>query len=578
MTNVFGLSRASNYSTSLTDVTWSPFSQNGMSLGRDYGTGYTSIATEFARSWQQHIDSGNSYGLPNLYIIRMPYSGNGIGKNGDPANARWNILNTDLSALTTDNLAFFQQYILQMAINNITRTTGRSIRIIGNIWVHGEQDSKNSIDANNYQSEASILFRSLDKICNTTVPIYFIYNRSNDKFNPGRFVYQDQINLAFKRLSEDRLGSYIIDPYTLSIATPEPTVNKSTQGIYLNDFVHFKTSAITEMAAKIFERIVVTGIRGPLVRTDLSPAKLNFLDSSSSILTSQISTAQSTAETALATADAAVGYSTIYANTYLSSSTTDVALPGYTSINAGSGTNQVFAVSRDITNDKKYFNFPTWNSGGKFKFLLFNNFKSDTKYAAMQIRAKKTLSLGCLLRVVSNANAANTFQSTGYNYLYVAVASHPADNAYTTTFTPGSGDGTATATADGTSASANVPKVVIYAFDSKAPTASFRTLSVSTINTVTHPNFSTTGAASEFDIKYAFESDGANGIIVIKYKNVDDNNWTTLYSYTVPTATTLGNELNNGGKAGFAFGLGNRFNTTGMQDVKISSFTPLSLE
>jgi hypothetical protein len=579
MNNVYGLSRVSNFSTSLTDVTWSPFSSDGMSLGRNYGTGFTSIATEFARLWQAHINSGNSYGLPNLYIIRIPYSGQSIGINGDGANARWNILNANLNALTIDNLAFYQQYILQLAINNITRTTGRSIRIIGNIWVHGEGDSKNSNDAMNYQSGASILFRSLDKVCNTTVPICFIYNRSNDKFDPGRFLYQDIINSAFDRLAQDRLGSFIIDPYSLSMATPQPTVNKSTQGIYKPDFVHFTSSAIVELGYKLFERIVINGIHGPSVRNDLAPAKLNFLDSSSSVLTSQVSAAQTTANAALATADAALGFSTIYASTYLASTSNQVTLPGYSIFDyATTGTASNLTVTRDSSDDKKYFGFANYVIPGKFKYLYFTNFKSDTKYCGFQIRAKKTFPFGVLLRLVPNATPASTFQSTGYNYLYVAVASHPSDYAYTTAITAGSGDGTTNQAADGTSASANTPKVIIYAFDSKASAASYRTLSVSQINTTTHPNFGSTGSASEIDLKYTIEPNGANGVIAVKYKNITETNWTTLYSYTIPSSTTLGSELTSGGNGGFAFGIGNRNSNIVMQDCKVSAITPLSLE
>jgi hypothetical protein len=574
MSNVKGLARASNLSITQSDVTWDTFAAGDtFSLGRpSYGTGKTSIVTEFARNWQYHITAGNALGLPDLYVVRVPWSGQGIGLNSDSANARWNVLGANTAALTVENLAYFTQFIVQQAVNNLVRA-GKSVRVIGNVWVQGEQDSKNQTDANNYQRECGVVLDMFDKAVGCVIPTTFVKLRSNDSQDAGRFLFAAPINTAFDQLALARgNGSWVLDPYTYSGAVPAPTVNKSTQGtLYQADFVHYTTAAVGEFGKMIYDR-VTGGYRGVLAMPPLMTPAMNYFDKQGTALT------KATADYAKAAVNAAVSTSTISASNFVSSSSTNVVLPAITQIDAGTTAAQVLTATRDSTDKKKYFGFSNWISGGRFKFLQLAAMLSDTQFGGLIIRCKGALAFGALLRMTSNATPSNTFQSTGFNYVYVGIGHNSTDFAYTTAITAGTGAGTSSAAADGTSAAANTPKVVIYAFDSLAAAASYRVLSVSTINTTTHPNFVSAGPASEIEVQYALENIGANGTITVKYRAIGTTAWTTLYSYAIPASNTLGSELANGGQGGLAFGIGTRNTPALMNLVKVSAITPVVLE
>jgi hypothetical protein len=575
MNNVKGLSRAANLSATLADVAWSTFAAGDtFSLGRgSYGTGKTSIVTEFARKWQEHITSGNALGLPDLYVIRVPWSGNSIGLNADPTNARWNVLGANTSALTVENLAYFTQYIVQMAVNNLV-VSGKAVRMLGIAWVQGEQDSKNQTDANNYQRECALWLDMIDRAANCVVPTTFVKLRSNDDKDAGRFLYASPINAAFDQLSVIRgNGSWVLDPYSYSGAVPAPTANKTTQGtLYQADGVHYTTAAVQEFGAKLFSRVTIEKYRGVAANPCITTPAMNAFDKQATALT------KATADYAKAAVNAAVSTSTISASNFVSSSSTNVVLPAITQIDAGTTAAQVLTATRDATDKKKYFGFSNWISGGRFKFLQLAAMLSDTQFGGLIIRCKGALAFGALLRMTSNATLSNTFQSTGFNYVYVGIGHNSTDFAYTTAITAGTGAGTSSAAADGTSAAANTPKVVIYAFDSLAAAASYRVLSVSTINTTTHPNFVSAGPASEIEVQYALENIGANGTIAVKYRAVGTTAWTTLYSYAIPAPNTLGSELANGGPGGLAFGIGTRNTPALMNLVKVSAITPVVLE
>ena len=574
MSNVFGLARAANLSTSLTDVTWSTFSNgDSYSLGRLYGSGKTSIVTEFARKWQEHITAGNTLDLPDLYVVRVPYSGNSIGEVGGTTESRWNVLNATTGSLTVEDLAYFTQYVVEIAVNNLVRS-GKSVRLLGNVWVQGEQDSKNSTDATRYQRECAVLLGMLDQAAGCVIPTTFVKLRSNDDKDVGRFLYAAPINTAFEQLATDRgNGSWVLDPYNFSGAVPAPASNKTTQGtLYQADAVHYTTAAVSEFGRMLFNRVTSDSYRGPAAVPTLKTAAMNFFDKQG------VAAIKATSDAAKVTADAAVGTAAIKASNFLANSSAAVVLPAITQIDVSTGTTQVLSAIRDATDKKKYFSLPNWSPNGKFKFLQMNGFKTDTLFGGVVVGFRGNSTFGTLLRVVPNATPANTFQSTGLNYLYVGVATNSTELHYTNAFTAGSGAGTASAAADGTSSLANTPKVFVLAFDSLAATASFRVLTTATINTTTHPNFGTAGASSEMEMRYALANESTNGTIKVEYRAIGAATWVTLFSWAIPASNTLGTELLSGGVCGFAFGVGNRGSTTLHAAIRLSSIAPVVLE
>ena len=75
--NVFGLSRKDNQSFDNKELVWSGYTSFGMNLAEEQDNTY-SIANCLAALWQNHIDSGNVLGLPDLYIIQIAIGAQGV--------------------------------------------------------------------------------------------------------------------------------------------------------------------------------------------------------------------------------------------------------------------------------------------------------------------------------------------------------------------------------------------------------------------------------------------------------------------------------------------------------------------
>ena len=75
--NVFGLSRKDNQSFANSELIWSGYTSFDMNLAEEQDNTY-SIANCLAALWQNHIDSGNVLGLPDLYIIQIAIGAQGV--------------------------------------------------------------------------------------------------------------------------------------------------------------------------------------------------------------------------------------------------------------------------------------------------------------------------------------------------------------------------------------------------------------------------------------------------------------------------------------------------------------------
>ncbi len=289
MPNVKGLARSNNFSFTMGNVTWSPYeftatATTGASLfdlgrgdtGTDAGNangsmkkGTTSIATEFARSWQAHITAGNAKGLPDLYIVRVTWPGNGIGQSNNSYN-HWRVTGVNPTTTDINKAPYFTKYVLQKTIANL-KAMGKKVRIIGNLWLQGEFDSASILDANDYYNEAAKLFGLFDAAVGVPIPTTFVKLRNNDT---STCPYPGPVNAAFDRFITDRgRGNWLLDPYSYSGTQQQPYLKKTAQGsLYISDGVNFTLNAINEFAQMYFNRVVTSGYAGPYVTPSSSTA------------------------------------------------------------------------------------------------------------------------------------------------------------------------------------------------------------------------------------------------------------------------------------------------------------------
>jgi hypothetical protein len=149
-TNVFTLDRtASSNALYATNVTTSSIAWTGMTtLGKhNIGTSSSTLgaqdhtcnaANQFAKLWQQHITSGNSMGLPNLYVVLMGWGSQGIDPSLSASGVdRWNPARS-----TTDVESMYPRAIrtLSSAIENL-RAAGKNPRILAVQWNQWESEA-----------------------------------------------------------------------------------------------------------------------------------------------------------------------------------------------------------------------------------------------------------------------------------------------------------------------------------------------------------------------------------------------------------------------------------------------------
>jgi len=77
LNNVFGLHRKSNQSFHHTALVWSGYTSDGMNLAEEQDDTY-SVPNCLAALWQRHIDEGNAWNLPDLYIVQIAVGAEGV--------------------------------------------------------------------------------------------------------------------------------------------------------------------------------------------------------------------------------------------------------------------------------------------------------------------------------------------------------------------------------------------------------------------------------------------------------------------------------------------------------------------
>jgi len=237
--NVFGLSRTENQAYDLPDVSWSGFVSFGMNLGETQDH-TCCLATEFARRWQRHIDSGNALGLPDLYVIQISIGGQGIAEHEKFGNMWYrnrprvlvpgHLFEVDISLFP------LTVQILEKAVANL-RNAGKNPVVIGLHWNQWETEvdtgSSAVLDARENFSQTFAGFR---KAIGMDFVIYL--------YKPLSDVYQNPLGLAaVSRILED----FARDPerYRLIDLTSSELYDETSpeKGIFQSDRVHYTCQA-----------------------------------------------------------------------------------------------------------------------------------------------------------------------------------------------------------------------------------------------------------------------------------------------------------------------------------------------
>lgn len=249
MKNVFGLHRCCNQSYDITELTWSGYTSHGMNLAEEYDHSY-SAANCLASLWQEHIDCGNRYSLPDLYIIQIS-----IGAQGVTGNYMWHpdyekrlipgpLGTADISLLS------FTEHILSLIPASFEQL-GLDYDTIGIHWRGGENDIAETKEVleNTLETIYREIFDRLNSLlCFPPIILHKIvcHDRAKDLDPTGR---QNEnihfVNGVFANLCASYSNISIFDPQNYPGFIPDVYGN----GLFIGDAVHF-TEAANRWTAK----------------------------------------------------------------------------------------------------------------------------------------------------------------------------------------------------------------------------------------------------------------------------------------------------------------------------------------
>lgn len=136
--NVFGLHRDNNQSFDNRALKWRNYTSYGMNLAEEQDNTY-SIANCLASLWQEHIENGNQYALPNLYIIQIAIGGQGVSKEYMWYPERKEKLIPGKLGTVDISLFPFSKHIFSL-LEDSFKELGEEYEIIGLHWRGGESD------------------------------------------------------------------------------------------------------------------------------------------------------------------------------------------------------------------------------------------------------------------------------------------------------------------------------------------------------------------------------------------------------------------------------------------------------
>ena len=249
--NVFGLSRECNQSFHNKTLTWSGYTSHGMNLAEKQDNTY-SIANCLAADWQKHIDSGNEYGLPDLYIIQIAIGAQGVTEKYMWYPEREEILIPGELGKVNISLFPFSKHIFSL-LDESFKAMDKEYEIIGLHWRGGESDL-----ALNSEYLKEKLFGIYSKLIDTynellnfpPIVLHKIvcYDCMKERDSTGmRLNNLEYTNLMYNKFVKKYKNVTVFDPCDLSQYIPETRGN----GLFKSDMIHFTPKVNKEFSNSI---------------------------------------------------------------------------------------------------------------------------------------------------------------------------------------------------------------------------------------------------------------------------------------------------------------------------------------
>ena len=258
MKNVFGLARAENQSFDIDRLCFSGYTSHSMNLAETQDHTH-SVANGLAARWQAHIDAGNAYGLPDLYIIHIA-----IGAQGVTEGYLWHpetekILIPGVLGKVKISLFSFTSHIFSL-LDAYFAEAGKEYEVIGLHWRGGENDitAPRETLAEDLQAIYTVLFERFHTLLHTPPVILHrlvCIDRMHDLDPTGELEYFEKmqiINAEFDRLAACYENVSVFDPAT----APQYREDIRGNGLFIRDNVHFTPEVNGWVADKILSDYV----------------------------------------------------------------------------------------------------------------------------------------------------------------------------------------------------------------------------------------------------------------------------------------------------------------------------------
>ena len=252
--NVFGLSREKNQSYDITELAWSGYTSFGMNLAEEQDNTY-SLANCLASLWQRHIDDGNLYALPDLYIIQIAIGAQGVTEEymwypeRAPRLVPGKLFEVDISLFP------FSTHIFSLLDPGFSKM-GKEYEIIGLHWRGGENDVTAS--ASDLSERLEPIYRTIFDAWNALLrhPPIVLHkivcpDRMNELDASGAYLQNMHcINDVFDRLVQGYENVSLFDPRTAPQYVPDIRAN----GLFIEDAVHFTPEVNAWIAQEILKQ------------------------------------------------------------------------------------------------------------------------------------------------------------------------------------------------------------------------------------------------------------------------------------------------------------------------------------
>ena len=252
--NVFGLSRKDNQFLDNTYLTWSGYTSFGMNLAEEQDNTY-SVPNCLAALWQKHIDEGNTYQLPNLYIIQIAIGAQGVREGAMWYPGRVKKLIPGKLGEVDISLFPFTVHIFQL-LEESFRKLGKEYEIIGLHWRggEGEVNATQTYLSQNLMRIYTEMFDAFNGILNDPpIVLHKIVCADHvNKRDPSGEMYQKMgyINKTFSALEQNYPNITVFDPTNAPQFDPKIYSN----GIFLPDAIHYTAEVNRWVAECIFQK------------------------------------------------------------------------------------------------------------------------------------------------------------------------------------------------------------------------------------------------------------------------------------------------------------------------------------